>query len=182
MINNQKSIISWNLMQCNCLQWMLLYLYCQLNHYKHILWSLNTLRPRQNGHHFPDAIFKCIFLNENIWILIDISLNVVPKGAINNIPASVQIMALHQPGERPLSEQMMVILLTHICVTRPQWDKATNKSLFQAKAFEDDICKINACQFCPGLNVLTHCDLVISNDDLDLGQHWPKPSPEPMMI
>ena len=27
---------------------------------------LNTLRPRQNGHHFPDDIFKCIFLNENV--------------------------------------------------------------------------------------------------------------------
>ena len=26
----------------------------------------NTLRPRQNGHHFPDDSFKCIFLNENI--------------------------------------------------------------------------------------------------------------------
>ena len=24
-----------------------------------------TLRPRQNGRHFPDDIFKCIFLNEN---------------------------------------------------------------------------------------------------------------------
>ena len=25
--------------------------------------SINTLRPRQNGHRFPDDIFKCIFLN-----------------------------------------------------------------------------------------------------------------------
>ena len=33
------------------------------------LWplSINTLRPTQNGHHFPDNIFKCIFLNENVW-------------------------------------------------------------------------------------------------------------------
>ena len=28
--------------------------------------SISTLRPRQNGRHFPDNIFKCIFLNENI--------------------------------------------------------------------------------------------------------------------
>ena len=28
----------------------------------------NTLRPRQNGQHFPDDIFKCIFLNENVLI------------------------------------------------------------------------------------------------------------------
>ena len=27
---------------------------------------LNTLRPRQNGRHFPDDVFKCIFLNENV--------------------------------------------------------------------------------------------------------------------
>ena len=28
----------------------------------------NTLRPRQNGRHFADDTFKCIFLNENFWI------------------------------------------------------------------------------------------------------------------
>ena len=47
----------------------------------------NTLRPRQNGRHFPDEIFKYIFVNENIWILIKISLIFFPKGRINNIPA-----------------------------------------------------------------------------------------------
>ena len=30
-------------------------------------------------------------------------------------------MALHRPGDKPLSEPMMVSLLTHICVTRPRW-------------------------------------------------------------
>ena len=49
----------------------------------------NTLRPRQNGRHFADDMFKCIFLNENIWILIEISLKFVPQGPINNIPALV---------------------------------------------------------------------------------------------
>ena len=28
--------------------------------------QFNTLRPRQDGRHFPDDIFKCIFLNENV--------------------------------------------------------------------------------------------------------------------
>ena len=28
--------------------------------------AVNTLRPRQGRRHFPDDIFKCIFLNENI--------------------------------------------------------------------------------------------------------------------
>ena len=81
------------------------------------------MRPRQNGRHFADAIFKCIFLNENVWIPIKISLKFVPEGPINNIPALVQIMAWHQPGDKPLSETMMVRLPMHICVTRPQWVK-----------------------------------------------------------
>ena len=50
-----------------------------------------------------------------------ISLKFVPKGPINNIPALVQIMAWCWPGNKPLSEPMTVSLLTHICVTRPQW-------------------------------------------------------------
>ena len=82
---------------------------------------LNTLSPRQNGRLFADDIFKYIFLNENVWISIKISLKFVPKGWINNIPALVSIMAWRCPGDKPLSEPMMVGLLTHICVTRPQW-------------------------------------------------------------
>ena len=85
--------------------------------------QVNTLRPRQNGRHFPDGIFKYTFLNENVWISIKISLKFVPKGPINNIPSLVQIMAWHRPGDKPLSERIMVSLLTHICVTRPQWVK-----------------------------------------------------------
>ena len=80
-----------------------------------------TLRPRQNGRHIADDIFNCIFLNENVWILIKISLKFVPKDPMNNIPALVQIMAWRRPGDKPLSAPMMVNLLTHICVTRPQW-------------------------------------------------------------
>ena len=83
-------------------------------------YCFNTLRPRQNGRHFPDDIFKCIFLNDNVWISIKISLKFVPKGPINNIPPLVQIMAWRLPGNKPLSELMMVSLPTHICITRPQ--------------------------------------------------------------
>ena len=82
--------------------------------------KLNTLRPRQDGRHFADDIFKCIFLNENVWILIKISLKFVPWGPINNIPALVLIMAWCWPGDKPLSRPMMVRLLMHLCVTRPQ--------------------------------------------------------------
>ena len=52
-----------------------------LDDYIHML---NILRPRQNGRHFADDIFKCIFLTENVWISMNISLKFVPKVQINN--------------------------------------------------------------------------------------------------
>ena len=58
-------------------------------------------------------------MTENVIILIKISLKFVPMGPINNIPALNQIMALRRPGDKPLTESMMVRLLAHICVTRP---------------------------------------------------------------
>ena len=45
-----------------------------------LIQSLNTSRLRQNGCHFPDDIFKWIFFNENVWILIKISLKFVSRG------------------------------------------------------------------------------------------------------
>ena len=84
------------------------------------MYSFNTMRPRKNGRRFAGDTFKCIFLNENVRISIKIALKFVPKGPINNDPALVQIMAWRRSGDKPLSEPMMVSLLTHICVTRPQ--------------------------------------------------------------
>ena len=88
--------------------------------------NFDTFRPRQNGCHFPDDIFKCIFMNENVWILIKISLTFVPEGPHYNIPSLVQIMAWRHPGNKQLSEAVMVSLPTHICVTRPQWFNLCN--------------------------------------------------------
>ena len=45
--------------------------------HRHNLATLITLRPIQNGRHFADKIFKYTFMNENIWISINISLKVV---------------------------------------------------------------------------------------------------------
>ena len=81
------------------------------------------MRPKWNKQHFANDIFKHIFLNENVSISIKISLKFVSKVRINNIPALVQIIAWRRPGDKPLSEPMMVNLPTHICVTRPQWVK-----------------------------------------------------------
>ena len=75
---------------------------------------INPLRPRQNGSHFAGDTLNRIFLNENFRISIKISLKFAPKGPIDNIPALVQIMAWRRPGNKPLSEPMMIISLTHI--------------------------------------------------------------------
>ena len=101
---------------------------------------VNTLRPRQNGRHFPDDIFKWFFLNENVWILINISLKFVPMGPINNIPTLVQVMAWRWPGDKPLSELMMAYRLpTHICVTRPQWVKCSNWNKFECSSLKNGL-------------------------------------------
>ena len=82
---------------------------------------IHTLGRRQDGRHFSDDIFKWILLNEIVLISSRISLKVVPRGPINIIPSLVQITAWRRPGDKPLSEPMMVSLLANICVTRLQW-------------------------------------------------------------
>ena len=79
-----------------------------------------TLRPRQNGSKLPDDKFKGIFLNENIWISINISLKFVLKGPLTNVLALVLNMAWRRPGNKPFSESVMFRLLTHLCVTMLQ--------------------------------------------------------------
>ena len=92
------------------------------------VWSfIDSLRTWPSRRHFADNIFKSIFENANELILPRISLKFVPKVRINNIPALVQIMNRRRLGDKPLSEPMMVSLLTHICVTRPQWVKRLDK-------------------------------------------------------
>ena len=85
---------------------------------------VNTLRPRQNDRHIADGILKCIFLNENVWISLKISLKFVPEVRINNIPALVQIMAWRRQGDKPLSEPMVDNLLMHMHINGPQWVKS----------------------------------------------------------
>ena len=69
--------------------------------------DVNILTPRQNGRHFADDILKCIFLNENVWILIVISPRFVPNGPINNMPTLVLIMAWCRLGDKPSFEPIM---------------------------------------------------------------------------
>ena len=79
------------------------------------------------------------FVDGNVWISIKMSLKIVRKVSINEIPTMVQLMAWRRLGGKPLSKPMMVSLLTHICVTRPP---CVNVSTFfcsqetQAKNYE----------------------------------------------
>ena len=92
---------------------------CDSYIYQHILthWGRDKM----------DAISQTPFSSAFSWMKIfefRLKFHWVPKSSINNIPALVQIMAWRRPGDKPLSEPMMVNLPTHICVTRPQWVKA----------------------------------------------------------
>ena len=152
---------------------------------------LNSLRPSQNGRHVADDIFKRIFLNENVRILIWISLKFVPKGSINNIPTLAQIMAWRRPGDKPLSEPMMVRLSTNICIRKltaigsdnglslgrrwaiiwtnagillfETWEQTSVKSQAKFIHFEKIYLKMSAKlrQFCLGLNVLTNMEFTM---------------------
>ena len=59
------------------------------------LWSckhadiINSSPPEQNGRQFPDDIFRRIFVNENVCILIEASLKYVPMDPIDDNPALV---------------------------------------------------------------------------------------------
>ena len=125
----------------------------------------NTLRPRQNGSLFTDDTFKRIFFNENVGISIKISLKFVHDGPINNIPALVQIMAWHRPGDKPLSEPMIVSLPTHICVTRPQGVNILRLRQ-NSRHFSDNIFK------CILLNENVWISLQISLNNIPALVHW----------
>ena len=93
----------------------------------------HTLRLWQNRHHFANDIWKNILLNENVWLPIKISMTINLKGPINNIPALVQIMIWGRQGDKPLSKLMIIILLMHICVTRPQWVRVISMCLSRCR-------------------------------------------------
>ena len=51
--------------------------------------SHKLISPGQNGRHFADDIFRCIFVNEKFCILIKISLMFVPKSLIDKNPTLI---------------------------------------------------------------------------------------------
>ena len=69
--------------------------------------SVNSFHPGQNGHLFTDDIFICISVNENVCVLVKISLKFVPKCPIYNNAAMVKIMAWCRIDDKPWSETML---------------------------------------------------------------------------
>ena len=75
-----------------------------------------------------DDTFKCIFLNENDRIRIQISLKFVLRGAIDSEPALIQVMAWRRTGDKPFPEPMMT-LLTDAYIRHQGGDELTHDSL-----------------------------------------------------
>ena len=71
------------------------------------LTCFNSSPPGQNGRHFLDDIFKCIYMNRKSCILIQISLKFDPNGPTDNKSVLVQVMAWCRTGDKPLPEPML---------------------------------------------------------------------------
>ena len=82
---------------------------------------VNTLRPRQNERHSQTTFSYPFSWMKMHKFRLRFHWSLFPRVQNTNIPALVEMMAWRHPGDKPWSEPMMVSLLTHICVTRPQW-------------------------------------------------------------
>ena len=69
---------------------------------------VNSSPPGQNGRHFADDVFGCIFVNGSFCILSKVLLKFVAKGPIDNNPILVQMLAWCRFGDKPLSEPMLI--------------------------------------------------------------------------
>ena len=100
----------------------------QLSHvvpmYQLIHWGQAKMAAISRRHfqiYFPE--WKCINFDWDFT-------GVCSQGPINNIPALVPIMAWRPSVHKPLSELMMVSLVTHVCVTGPRWFKLSRNFVF----------------------------------------------------
>ena len=68
-----------------------------------------TPSPGQNGRHFSDVVFKCIFINKKNCISIRISLKFVPTDPVDG---KHWLRSWHQTGDKPLSDPMLTQFIT----------------------------------------------------------------------
>ena len=72
------------------------------------------------------TIFSNIFSSKKMFeFRLKFHWNLFLRVQLTKIPALFQIMAWRRPGDKTLSEAMLVSLLTHKCFTRPQWVKCS---------------------------------------------------------
>ena len=89
--------------------------------------ALNTLRPRQNGCHFADDIFKCILLNEIVlnfpkFYSHESNCQYGSIGSDNSLAPNrlqTEVGACSVPSH--YLNQWWRRLPKHTCITRPQW-------------------------------------------------------------
>ena len=74
-----------------------------------------------------DDIFKCIFLNKNDRIQIQIALKFFPRGPVDSKSALVQVMAWRRKGDKPFPEPMMTQFTE--AYMRGRWVDITRSSL-----------------------------------------------------
>ena len=113
--------------------------------------------------HFPEAR-ECWVIDSSNWAKphwFAWSWEVVMKSLHSSVIYFHYIMARHWPGDKPLSEAMIVSLLMHICVTRPQWVKAANianspiRHRFQTSTLDKCIIDFNWRVF--AISISIHC-------------------------
>ena len=82
-------------------------------------------------------------------------------------------MAWRRPGDKPLSEAMMLSLLTHICVAWPQWLKSTNKCAMSPPQPVTTIKHYGDVIMCAIASQITSLTIVYSTvySDADQGKH-----------
>ena len=69
--------------------------------------ALDSLRPRQNGCHFADDVFKFIILGDKISVWTNISLAFISKISSDDKPALAQVMPRRCASDEPLSESLV---------------------------------------------------------------------------
>ena len=77
------------------------------------------------------AIFQTTFSGAFSWLKmyefrLTFTWNLISSVQLTIFQHWFRFMAWRRPGDKPLSEPGMVTLLTQICVTQPQWVKASN--------------------------------------------------------
>ena len=83
----------------------------QVSVYCELTWiSVNTLRLLENGEHVVNNIFKCIFFNVDYDNSMEILLQFVPRGPINNMSALVKVIVRCQIGVEQFPEPMTTMI------------------------------------------------------------------------